>query len=114
MASYSPVFSQGFVYYAPASPNASFDVPVGYTAVVREATLFSYLGGAILSVAVSTGPGAPLVWIMAEEAEGAVSSAQWGGRVVVPGGGAIQIDTASIGVEDTVYVGGYLLTNTLS
>lgn len=114
MPSYSPVFSQGFLYYTNSTPNQTFDVPLGFTAVVREVIYYCEAGGGLAVTQIATGPGAPYVTISTLTIAGIETVASWTGRAVVPGGGSIYISGESIGLEDTIYVGGYLLRNSLS
>lgn len=114
MPSYSPVFSQGFLYYTEATPNTSFDVPDGYTAVIREFDAFAGLAAVACSFSVQLSSLAPYIAIATIYVAGIAESAQWRGRVVVPGGGIINISQATLGVDCYMYLGGYLLRNTLS
>jgi hypothetical protein len=48
--SYSPVFSAAFIQYTSATPNSTFEVPAGFTAVVRQVTAYQDIGGYDLGV----------------------------------------------------------------
>lgn len=111
MPSYSPVFSQGFIYYTQSTPNTEFAVPAGFTAVVREFDVWEEAGEAVAWMGVQLSGEAPFVNVASLEPAGVNSSAQWTGRVVVPAGGNIGIAIGELGASDTAYVGGYLLRN---
>lgn len=114
MASYSPVFSAGFLYYAPDSPNEHYEVPAGFTAVMRDVAVYTTVGGVALYVAVRLASSAPFVNVIALGTAGVNSSNQWTGRIVIPAGGFIDLGVSSLGADDCAYVGGYLLRNTLT
>lgn len=110
---YSPVYSTAFVQYTDSAPNLTFDVPEGYTAIVREIDLYYEASFIAAAGYVADGPGAPLNLFVYLEGEGVLGSKQWTGRVVAPGGGVIGITTSSEGYIVSAYVGGYLLKNTV-
>lgn len=112
--SYSPVFSQGFIYYTEAAPNNSFGVPEGFTAVLRDVQISCEAGGSLFAIYGDNGAGAPVYTILYLEVLGATQSASWEGRVVIPGGGALSLAQTTLGVGASAYVGGYLLRNTIS
>jgi hypothetical protein len=112
--SYSPVFSAPFLIYTDAAPNYTFEVPTAYTAVIRDFNVFCEVGGVAASVYIQDSEDAPACTVAFLQAEGALSYEQWQGRVVVPGGGLINLYVSSIDLETSAYVGGYLLRNTLS
>jgi hypothetical protein len=112
--SYSPVFSQGFIYYTDSSPNTAFQVPEGFTAVVRECDVLTTAGDTWASFNVQASDIAPVVGFALLNAVGLANSQHWEGRVVCPGGGTISIYQNTLGVGANIYVGGYLLRNTLS
>jgi len=112
--SYSPVFSSQFISYTDAAPNTSFDVPTGFTAVVRDITAYATLAATELLVQYGNGEDAPLVSFAQLTLGGISAYAQWTGRVVVPAGGTIELDAGSLVSGLEIYVGGYLLRNTLS
>lgn len=114
MPSYSPVFSQGFIYYIEATPDAEFDVPLGYTAVVRDISASVSAGATYFAVYGRNGPDAPEYQFYVNELLGTLETSHWEGRVVVPGGGRIRVYQYTLGVDGAVYVGGYLLRNSLS
>lgn len=114
MPSYSPVFSAAFVQYTTATPNASFDVPAGFTAVIRQISAAQNIGGWILQVYIADAVGAPGIQIVEIGQVGDFNYVAQEGRWVVPGGGAIEIVLSELGSDTSVYVGGYLLRNTLS
>lgn len=114
MPSYNPVFSQGFIYYSAATPNTSFDVPDGYTAVVRQCSMTTIAGAATCYFNIQDSPTAPTICIAIIYLAGLLENGSEEGRWVVPGGGVISISDQNIGTDDNVYVGGYLLRNTLT
>lgn len=114
MPSYSPVYSQGFIYYTETTPNTLFDVPEGFTAVVRQWSCYLEAGGVVAQVQGANGPGAPYYVLDTQEAVGLVQQLQGRGHWVVPGGGSIQFYSPSLGSGVSAYVGGYLLRNTLT
>lgn len=111
MPNYSPVYSTQFIVYTSSTPNTLYDVPEGFTAVIRD--IDAYIQGEIadLLVAIANGPGAPYCGIWYTTFLGIQGHDQWRGRVVVPGGGSIALDPFAEGLELSVYVGGYLLRN---
>lgn len=111
MASYSPVFSAAFVIYTDGAPNTQFDVPAGFTAVVRDVEATTELGASAFSAYFGDSLIAPGVVFAYLTTEGALQSVHWEGRVVVPGGGFIGLGQYTLGVGATAYIGGYLLRN---
>jgi hypothetical protein len=111
VASYSPVYSAQFLVYTDSTPNTSYDVPAGMTAVIRDYTHQTNFGVANSQLAIGNSLEAPacVVAELAPDGEGAY--AQWTGRIVVPGGGFIELFISSIDVGNSLYVGGYLLRN---
>lgn len=114
MPSYSPVFSAPFILYTDGTPNNSFLVPEGFTAVVREVDVTTELGASAFVVYTADSEEAPGVAFVYLTTEGALQSQHWEGRVVVPGEGFIGLGQYTLGVGATAYVGGYLLRNTLT
>jgi len=111
---YSPVYSVPLILYAAATPNESFEVPSGFTVVVRDIELYTGVGDSLLTVALWA-PGAPAyINFAALNAVGINSSAQWRGHVALPEGYTVGLDISEIGAGDTAYVGGYLLRNILT
>ena len=114
MPSYSPVYSQAFILYTDSTPNLSFDVPEGFTAVVRQITAYTSLGG-LQVVAYVLPEGGPATAVFAANNLVGVNAAwAWEGRVVQEGPGTVGINVSSEALDSSVYVGGYLLRNTLS
>lgn len=114
MPSYSPVFSQGFIYYTPDTPNSTFDVPTGFTAVIRDVECSCEAGGSLFQIFAANAAGASAYTIQYLTVGGLTTSARWEGRVVVPGGGVIAVSIADLSVNPSCYVGGYLLRNELT
>lgn len=114
MPSYSPVFSQGFIYYTDATPNSQFEVPSGFTAVIRDATLWVELGAAVVQVYIQLDEEAPGVTVIQLSGVGEPSYDSWQGRIMVPAGGIITYYVSDVDLNTHGYVGGYLLRNTLT
>lgn len=112
--SYSPVYSQGFLYYTAGTPNTQFEVPQGWTAVVREFDAYDEIGDVAAIMGVALAAGAPFVNIAVLVIAPALTSGHWEGRVVVTEGGIIGLDIVALSTNGTAYVGGYLLRNTIS
>ena len=114
MPSYSPVFSQAFIQYTSETPNTRFDVPTGFTAIVRQISCYQDIGAYLLETYIADSDAAPGLTISELEQSGGLNYVQQEGRWVVPGGGYIAISLSPLGTSPQVYVGGYLLRNTLS
>jgi hypothetical protein len=108
---YSPVYSVPLVIYTPETPNESFLVPDGFTAVIREIDYYCAVGGGKVIVAIGGTAGAWFCNFASLFIAGVADSAQWTGRVTAPENYTIDLDVAAVGVDDCVYVGGYLLRN---
>lgn len=104
-----PVYSAQFIVYTDAAPNSEFEVPEGFTAVVRQCTLFTQLGAANAQPFFSDAPGAPGVTFASLTTAGVAQADQWQGHVVVPGGGFIVLNINTILAGSQFYAGGYLL-----
>lgn len=114
MPSYSPVYSAQFIIYTPSTPNTTFDVPEGYTAVIRQVTVVQDIGAYALYVYIQNSPEAPGLQVVSIAGADAYTNYSEETRIVVPGGGTISVDLVDAGTSFNVYVGGYLLQNTLS
>lgn len=114
MPSYSPVFSQDFINYTPETPNTSFEVPEGFTAVVRDCTYATYVGVGWAFIGKQSSVDAPTVWFASLAVDVVYNFSQWQGRVVVEQGGYISLNITQLADDGCVYVGGYLLRNTLT
>lgn len=108
---YSPVFSASFIEYTDAEPNAEFAVPIGFTAVVRDFSIFTYVGAGAAQLTIQNDEDAAALTVAAVSVAGAFVYDQWQGRVVCPGGGIIGIVGTTIGSGNHIYAGGYLLRN---
>lgn len=113
MASYSPVYSAAFIEYSAATPNESFDVPAGFTAVIREFTTYDEAGGFITWCYIQNSAAAPGFVVASLQGVGVAQYDHWQGRIVVPGGGIISINASVLGNDGQIYVGGYLIRNVL-
>lgn len=105
------VYSTQFIVYTSATPNLSYEVEEGFTAVMRDAASAQDIGGYVLQVGFQNSPEAPACFPVAVGAAGVANYAQWTGRIVVPGGGTILAALSELGDAPYVYVGGYLLRN---
>lgn len=114
MPSYSPVYSAQFIVYTTDTPNEVYDVPVGFTAVVRQVTMFQDIGGYTFFAGFTNAVGAPGCAFVGLGGFTEFVSQSWEGRVVVPGGGQIYIGISELGSAPAAYVGGYLLRNELT
>jgi hypothetical protein len=112
--SYNPVYSAQFINYAPAAPNDTFAVPVGFTAVIRQISYAVYASATVLAVRLQNTASAPTINIDIREILATVTTTNIQGHWVCPGGGFISLYIQSVGAEPNVYVGGYLLRNTAS
>lgn len=110
---YSPVYSAAFVEYTESTPNNSFDVPDGFTAVIRYLSCYQEIGAYGLLGYVANSEAAPALIFAANASILSGELYQWAGRVVVPGGGVITIDLSTIGDGVSIYCGGYLLQNVI-
>lgn len=114
MPSYSNVFSQPFIFYTAETPNSEFAVPTGYTAVIRQWSCSQDIGGWIFAVLIQLSEAAPAVHVVQVGQTGFVNYEAGECRFAVPGGGIISIALSEVGASPEIYVGGYLLRNTLS
>lgn len=114
MPSYSPVFSTQFIVYTAETPNETFLVPEGFTAVVRQCSGWQDIGGWVFRLYIADSEAAPACVLFDSGDVGVNTSFNEQGRWVVPGGGLIGIFISVIGDSPSFYVGGYLLRNTLT
>lgn len=114
MPSYSPVFSSQFIVYTDATPNTLFEVPSGFTAVVRDFTAFATASLTLVQLSISDSTGAPECTFASLNLTGLEIAQQWTGRVVVPENGFIVLTAGTLRANLQAYVGGYLLRNNLA
>lgn len=112
--SYSPVFSAQFIVHKSGDPYSAFEVPSDMTAVIRDVTAWSTAGAFWVTVTIRNSLIAPQVTAPVAQGSGVPAYGQWQGRVVVAGGGEIGISVVEFIGDPDVYVGGYLLRNTIS
>jgi len=112
--SYSPVYSAAFVEYTDASPNTQFQVPSGYTAIVRQFSVYAELAAVNVQLASQDGETGNYVVLASAILAGFPASQQLYGRWVVPEGLTIALLGGEVGTGLNVYIGGYLLTNVVS
>lgn len=110
----NPVWSQAFIQYGPSAGNTQFEVPTGYTAVVRQLSCVQNAGGFIFQMILQDSEEAPGVYVYEGAQVGTASYVGTEGRWVCPGGGIITLACSSIGSDIYMYAGGYLLANTYS
>ena len=103
------VYSSQFILYTDATPNTQFIVPEGFTAVVRQYTLFTYIGAAVSQLEFQNSDEVPATTVAALSVEGAGVYVEGQGRFVLPGGGTMTIINTVEGTGAHIYVGGYLL-----
>lgn len=114
MPSYSPVFSTGFLFSTDDTPNQLFEIPTGFTAVVRDVTCTCLVGGVYMEAYVYAA-GAPEGCIFTLcTLDGVASAFQWQGRVAIAAPGFIGFNQSAFDLGTSVYIGGYLLRNTLT
>lgn len=89
-------------------------MPAGFTAVIRDYTLYSSAGGAVSTCRIQNDDEAPVITFASLSAVGPGASDQWTGRIVVPEAGIISIFLSTVLTSAAVYVGGYLLRNVVS
>lgn len=114
MPSYSPVFSSQFILNNSTTGYSSFEVPAGFTAVIRDFSCYTIVGVSLAQILVQNSSVAPPIVVASLGELGVNVYAQWQGRVVVPAGGLIDQNLEFTGDGPDTYVGGYLLRNTLT
>lgn len=114
MAGYSPVYSQQFILYTPDTTNTSFEVPSGFTAVVRQITYGSYLGEGWAFMGVQNSAEADTCWFASLAINVVYGFSEWFGHVVCAEGGFISLNISQLADDGCVYCGGYLLRNQLA
>lgn len=105
------VYSQAFIEYTHETPNNVFDVPEGFTAVIRQISTFQEIGGYSFQVVIQNSDEAPGLYIWSITGVSALESQATEGRWVVPSEGVIQVLASTVGSTPSFYVGGYLLRN---
>lgn len=114
MPSYNPVYSTQLIAYTDSAPNNVYEVPEGFTAIIRYASYFESSGAGYADVYIQDSPTAPGITVIALEVTGVNQLQHADLRVVVPGGGLITLFEGALGSGPQVYVGGYLLRDTLT
>lgn len=105
------VYSSQFIVYTTSEPNTQFDVPEGFTAVIRQFMGYveAGLGGVLLYI--QNSPEAAGCGVAYHNLAGVTASFSDEMRVIVPEGGVITFDVFEEGENVSGYVGGYLLRN---
>jgi hypothetical protein len=111
---FSPVYSAAFIEYTPETPNQQFLVPPGFTAVVRQCSCYQNIGAFLFYCEIQNSEDAPALVFFAGHQEGDVNYVSGQGRWVCPENGVITAAVDTIGTTISMYVGGYLLRNTLT
>ena len=109
---FRPVYSAPFILYTDDTPNTEFEVPAGFTAIVREVIVYSQLGEDVVSIGFYQPGSEYRVVFYGSETYAVNTSNPWSGRVVIDEGGLIEMQITDVSTYSSVYVGGYLLTNT--
>lgn len=111
---YSPVYSAPFIQYTAETPNLSFEVPPGFTAVARFGVVSQDIGGYTASFYFQDSEAAPSITFWNSAGISEFETATFDGRVVIPENGLISMFLSSIGSRPQAYLGGYLLRNVVS
>jgi hypothetical protein len=111
VASYSPVYSAQFIVSTPTVPASDFEVPAGFTAIVRFWSVSQEITDWLFQLKIQNSSIAPACIVVNENQIGINTYISGDVRVVVPGGGFITYYLSSVGEVPFVYVGGYLLRN---
>lgn len=105
------VYSTQFILYGEETPNTVFEVPAGFTAVIRQISYCVQASASLFSVNVADSDAAPANAIDLRTITALDDSTHVEGRWVVPEGGLIELFVDNVGSNPTVYIGGYLLRN---
>jgi len=105
------VYSQSFINYTADTPNSSFGVPEGYTAVIRQVSCWQNIGAYDFQCLIQDSAEAPKLVIWGVTDVSVNDSEDVEGRWVVPELGVISIFSSAVGSAPCFYVGGYLLQN---
>ncbi len=108
-----PVYSTPFIQYTDDTPTYVYDVPEGFTAVIRQISTTQTAGAYNWFCYIRDSPEAPGLTIASGESSGFYNQDQAEGRWVVPGGGQIIINLSEVLSGTSLYVGGYLLEGVL-
>jgi hypothetical protein len=108
----NPVYSSQFILYTPSTPNSSFLVPAGFTAVVRQWTATTDVSDWLFQLRIGNSEAAPPCVVDEQQQAGIITNYKAEGHIVVPEGGYVEVYLSSLGSAPSMYVGGYLLRNT--
>lgn len=114
MPSYSPVYSAQFVVRNSSDPLVPFVVPDGYTAVIRDFTVYTPAAGFVAAVTIQDSAEAETVTVALITGVDVPAYGQWQGRIALPAPGIVGVSVSDIGAAADIYVGGYLLRNVLT
>jgi len=112
--SYSPVYSSQFIVHTGTAPNSQFEVPAGFTAVIRQITVASFAAAVEWDVTIQNDASAPACAIAVGTLAAIAEATQQQLHVVVPAAGFIIFNNLTVGDNCNAYVGGYLLTNVVA
>lgn len=104
-----PVYSVPFILFTQVDQNTQFDVPPGYTAVIRQYSVWQDVGGWEFVLNIGLSSISYPVSIVGRNQTGVDTYVAGEGRWAVPGGGYIEIYVSHLGTSVAIYVGGYLL-----
>lgn len=111
---YSPVYSAAFIEYTAETPNLSFEVPPGFTAVARFGVVSQDIGGYTASFYFQNSEEAPSITFWNSAGISEYTTSTFDGRVVIPENGIISLFLSSLGSRPQAYLGGYLLRNVVA
>jgi len=105
------VYSSQFILYSESTPNTTYDVPEGFTAVIRQVAVTQDVGAYAFTLWIQNSDTAPSVAVIDVGGLGGGNNYQEECRFVVPEQGIISFGTTVVGSSLCCYVGGYLLRN---
>jgi hypothetical protein len=105
------VYSTQFIVYGDGGGTEAFEVPTGFTAVIRQMSWTVQASASLFSVNISDSEAAPEIAIDIRTISAFYETQHQEGRWVVPEGGFISLYVETIGSDAVVYIGGYLLRN---
>lgn len=106
-----PVYSVPLLLYTSETPTDEFEVPDGFSVVIRQVVVYSQLGEETIFLGFYTAGASFNVGVYSKTAYGVNACDYWEGRVVVPENSTIDLIVSSFSTYSSIYVGGYLLNN---
>lgn len=107
----NPVWSSPFIQYTSETPNTQYEVPAGFTAIIRQISGYQSAGGFVMYVIIQDSSAAPGLFIWSGGQAGVANYVGVEGRWVVPEGGIITAEFSELFDSPCMYVGGYLIRN---